>query len=342
MRQHGIAGGARQPRIDADIDRAHHGRDIGLALGEPMQDRGFARLAMPRQEAHIARAIRNFRAVAGEIQILVALRQRVERGHVVDHRSVRRRHDRGRPAHDVVADETDLSLRPGERQMIGGVARRRHRFQRPAGAFDGVAMLHFDVRPEVAVGAGFRIVLLALEARPRGAMRALGINRGAGGGLDPRGVRRMIAVGVGDEDMRHGLAAHRVEQRRRMGLIIRAGIDDRDLAGADDVTDRAGEGERARIVAEHAPHAGADLLDHAGLQGKVAVERDVVGVGHGDCLCVAPRHSADGLMRGGPQSRLEASGKMPCRAGTSFEVRRLRRRGLLGMRSECVEAYENA
>ena len=72
MRQHGIAGRVHQAGIDADIDRAHHGGDIGLALGEPMQDRGFARLAVPDQETHIARPFRNFRAMAGEIQILLA------------------------------------------------------------------------------------------------------------------------------------------------------------------------------------------------------------------------------------------------------------------------------
>jgi hypothetical protein len=99
---------------------------------QTMQDRGLAGLAVPDQEAHIARRFRDFRSVAGEIQILLALRQSLERGHVVDHRSVRRRHDRGRPAHHVIADEKHFALRPGERQMIGGMARRRHRLQRPA------------------------------------------------------------------------------------------------------------------------------------------------------------------------------------------------------------------
>ena len=75
----------------------------------------------------------------------------------------------------------------------------------------------------------------------------------------------MVAVGVGDEDMRHGLAAHSIEQRLGMGLVIGAGIDDRDLALAHDVADRAGEGEWARIVAEDPPHARADLLGHARL-----------------------------------------------------------------------------
>ena len=159
--------------------------------------------------------------------------------------------------------------------MVGGVARRRHRFQRPPLTFDGVAVLDLDVGPKIAVGAGFRTVLLALEARPRGAMRPLGINRRAGGGLDPRGVRRMVAMGMGDQDMRHGLAAHGIQQRFGMRFVVGTGIDDRDLALAHDVTDRAGESERARIVAEHPPHAGARFVDDARLQREVAVERDV-------------------------------------------------------------------
>ena len=170
----------------------------------------------------------------------------------------------------MIADERHLPLRPGERQMIGGVAGRRHRLEPPAVAFDDCRhCLHLDVGPEVAVGAGFRIVLLALEARPRGAMRPLGIDGGAGGGLDPRGVRRMVAMGVGDQDMRHGLAAHGIEQRCGMRLVVGTGIDDRDLALADDVAHRAGEGERARIVAEHPPHAGADFSTTPGLSGKL-------------------------------------------------------------------------
>src|SRR4029453_12076781 len=154
---------------------------------------------------------------------------------------------------------------PTQRQISWGVGRGRHRFERPTRTFDDVTVLHGNVGPEVAVGAGFRIVLLALEPRPRGAVRTLGIDGGAGGGLDPRRVRRVIAMGMGDQDVRHGLAAHGVQQRLRMRLVVRTGIDDRDVALAYDVADRAGEGERARVVAENAPHTGTGLIDDAGL-----------------------------------------------------------------------------
>ena len=81
---------------------------------------------------------------------------------------------------------------------------------------------------------------------------------------------------VGDEDVRHGLAAHRIEQRRNMRFVERAGIDDRDLAMAEDVGDRALVGERPRIVAQDAAHAGHHLLDLARRQIEALVERDVV------------------------------------------------------------------
>ena len=214
--------------------------------------------------------------------------------------------------------------------MVGGMPGGRHRFQRPAGTFDGVAVLDLDIRPEIAVGTGFRIVLLALEARPRGAVRPLGIDRRAGRSLDPRGVRRVVVVGMGDQDMGHGLAAHGIQQRFRMRFVVRPRIDDRDLAAADDVTDRAGEGERARIVAENAPHAGADLVDDSGLKREIAVERDVVVIGHGD-------YSVQGtvILR---CEHLRASKDGGHRGWSSFEARR---RGA-HLRMTVGESYENA
>src|SRR5262245_35905681 len=104
-------------------------------------------------------------------------------------------------------------------------------------------------------------------------------------------------MGVRDQDMRYRLALDGIEQRLGMRLVVGTGIDDRDIALAHDVTDRAGEGERARIVAEDAPHAGTGFLDHAGLQGEIAIEGNVVVVGH-YCSCslattkpVIPRES---------------------------------------------------
>src|SRR4029077_7922111 len=184
-------------------------------------------------------------------------------------------------------------------QVVGGVAGGRYRLEFPALALDHLAVPHLDVRPEVAVRAGFRIVLLAFEAWPRGAMPTLGIYRRAGCGLDRRDIHGMVAVGMGDQDMRHGFTAYRIEQRSCMGLIRRTRIDDRDLAPAHDVAHRAGEGERAGIVAQDAPHAGPCFLDDSRRKREVAVEGDVVVIGHAFLY----RHS--GMARKGQARNLD-------------------------------------
>ena len=236
----------------------------------------------------------------------------------------------------MIADEIDFSLRPRERQMIGGVARRRHRLQRPAIALDGLAVAHPHIGIEIAVGAGFRIVLLALIARPRRPVRAFGIDGGTGRGLQPRGVRGMVAMGVGDQNMRHGFPAHGVQQRRRMGLVVGTGIDDRDLALAHDVTHRAREGERARIVAEDTPHPGADFLDHARRQRKVAIERDVVVIGHGSYLLLPIRH-ARARVSANPESTSCSSTSSTCRIAGFADMT-----NSSAARNDGVESYENA
>ena len=113
----------------------------------------------------------------------------------------------------------------------------------------------------------------------RGAVRTFGIDGGAGRGLDRGHRRRMVAVGVGDEDRRHRLVAHGVEQGADVALVGRARIDDRDLAAADDVAHRALEGERSRIVRHHAADAGHGLVHGVGGEVEVFVEGDVVGHG---------------------------------------------------------------
>ena len=91
----------------------------------------------------------------------------------------------------------------------------------------------------------------------------------------------MIAMGVGDEDRRHRLIAHGVEQRTDVALVGRPGIDDGDLAAADDVAHRALEGERPRIIRHHAADARHRLVHGVGGEIEILVEGDIVGhIGH--------------------------------------------------------------
>jgi hypothetical protein len=62
----------------------------------------------------------------------------------------------------------------------------------------------------------------------------------------------MVAMGVGDDDMRHPLPLHSVEDRLDVGRVVRTGVDHRHLAHADDVRAGAMKGEGAGIARDHA------------------------------------------------------------------------------------------
>ena len=82
---------------------------------------------------------------------------------------------------------------------------------RPAVAGDHLAILERHIGPEVAVGAGIERIVLADMQWPRGAVRPFGIDRRAGRCLDRGHRRRVVAMGVGDENVRHGFATHGIE-----------------------------------------------------------------------------------------------------------------------------------
>ena len=69
-------------------------------------------------------------------------------------------------------------------------------------------------------------------------MRSLRQDLRPGCGFDLARRRRLIAVRMGDKDVGDRFAADGLEQGRDMGGIVRARIDYRDLAAANDVTDR--------------------------------------------------------------------------------------------------------
>src|SRR5690349_1884703 len=86
----------------------------------------------------------------------------------------------------------------------------------------------------------------------------------------------MIAVSMGDENMRHRLATHGVEQRTDMRRVIGARIDDCDFAAPENIAHGPFEGERTRIVGHDAPHALHRLVNRIRRKFEVFVEGDVV------------------------------------------------------------------
>ena len=96
---------------------------------------------------------------------------------------------------------------------------------------DLVAVAQDDIGDEIPVAA----FLAAGLAAPSAGMRPEAVGRRAGRLFQRLRRRRMVAVGVGDEDMGDLLAGEARQQRRDMLGKVGAGIDDRDLALADDI-----------------------------------------------------------------------------------------------------------
>ncbi len=166
----------------------------------------------------------------------------------------------------MIAGEEKIGFLEGKGHVIGGVAGRRHRFERPAVARHHLAVGERDIGPEIHVGRSIEPPGLADMQRPRQPVRALGEHFCAGRRLDLRHRRRVIAMRMGDENVGDGFVAHGIEQRRHMGVVVRPRIEDRHFAAADDVAHRALEGERARIVGQHRADARRDVPHRVGLE----------------------------------------------------------------------------
>ena len=160
--------------------------------------------------------------------------------------------------------------------MICGVPRGGHCFDGPPRAADDLAVREGAIRLKLGIIAGIeprRLVAADCTCWP---VRSFCQHQGTGCRLYGRHRRGMVPMRMGDEDVGDGLTTNGAKQRAYVRLIQRTGIDDRDMAAADDVRDRPPERERARIVGEDPPHPGHDLLDFAGREIERLVERDIV------------------------------------------------------------------
>ena len=187
----------------------------------------------------------------------------------------------------MVAREQQIGLLEREGHVVRGMAGRRHRLDRPAGAGDDLAVGSArSGQNSMSLLASSRGASPTLSGTRR-PVRPFRQHQRPGRRLDSRHRRRMIAMGMGHEDVGHRFAAHRRRAAPPIcGSIERARIDDRNLPLSDDVGHRARERERARIAGKQPPHAGRDFLHPAGSKLEALVERDVVD--HGD----APRWPA--------------------------------------------------
>ncbi len=155
-----------------------------------------------------------------------------------------------------------------EAQVVRAMAWGVDRGQAPVPALDGGAVRERHVGAEGMVAA-----LPALVRRRH--VRAEAVGTRAGCGLQRRDAGRVVAMGVGDEDMGDPLAFRGAQDRREVVGILGPRVEHGDgAAGADDPGVGAAPGEGAGIAAEEAADAGGDLGRDADGQRVVLEEGD--------------------------------------------------------------------
>ena len=202
----------------------------------------------------------------------VSVDQAAEVGDVGVHVAIGRRHDRGGPAHHVVAREQQIALHLGEAHVVGDVAGGVEALDAEPVADQHIAVAHDDVGDEVPIS---RLGLLTSVGCVRPVRRIRPVNRVvAGAGIDrmgpepvggssrrrrQRGGRgRVVRVGVGDQDVRHRSTVERREQGVDVGGQVRAGVDDGHLGLAEHVGPCSPGGVLARVVRHHTDDAVGD------------------------------------------------------------------------------------
>ena len=120
----------------------------------------------------------------------------------------------------MVAAEQRLFLGQRVAHMVCGMAGGGDAAQREAITGEHVAITHHGVGHKIAIRAFFHLAFgVAMRSGGEGLCSAPGFQRGGGG--------RMIAVGVGDQDVADPARADRLFQRGDVGGNIRTGIDHR-------------------------------------------------------------------------------------------------------------------
>ena len=137
------------------------------------------------------------RAMGGIENAVIPRHQLFQAGEILAHIAVGRRDHAGGPAHHMVATEQRLFLLQRVTDMIGGMARRGDAFQPKPSPVDPHAVMHAHIGHKVMV-MGF--VHRAL-ARRRSGHRAADHSLGSTPRLQRRRCRRMVAMGMGDENM---------------------------------------------------------------------------------------------------------------------------------------------
>src|SRR4051794_23346542 len=135
----------------------------------------------------------------------------------------------------MIPREQHLRLAQREGHVVCSMSRSSDRFHGPAGALDDVPLREPTVGPELDIVARLEPCALADIELARGAMRPFPEHDRPRCRLDASSGRGVVAVGMGDEDMRHGLAAYCFQQGADVMLVEWTRIYDGNATATDDV-----------------------------------------------------------------------------------------------------------
>lgn len=250
---------APQQRVEAGIDGVEQLADATRAFLHLGNDLPVAFLPVREEGMRIGRPVGDRSAVRRQVALVGEAEDLFERGEIVRHRAVRHG-DEGRvPAHDVVAGQQPRRAREAESEVVGAVAGRGDDLETDIAGHDSLPVLEHPVRPVPPVALAPDRIDFEQPSRPAEAVRATRPDRrAAGGGNQARYERRVIEVGVGNNDRIDQPAVDRGHQSRKMRLAVRAGIEDGDAVGAEDKTVGAAERVGAGIGRGDADNAGGD------------------------------------------------------------------------------------
>lgn len=181
---------------------------------------------------------------------------------------------KGSKGHDVVARQQPGRARDAEGQVVGAMAGRRDHLQRHAAGGDALALAQDPIGHQLPVAVGSNGIELEQTLLPARPMPAAEPDRGARRLAQPPHQRRVIAMGVGEDDSLDLPAADRLLQRREMAQIVRPRVNHEDRPITDDEAVGALEGIGPGIWGRDANDRRSNRYRPSRFGHEIGVERD--------------------------------------------------------------------
>ena len=231
-------------------------------------------------------------AVSGVERLEIQIADTSQLGEIIAHIAIWAADNAGRPAHDMVAAKQGVLVEEGVADMVGGMARRVQGLDAPVAAVKNLFIFNDHVGLEAQIIAGLKPGIVF----DRGEFLCAETIDLAAIMLGQRVSQRcVVEVVVGDEDMADALIIGRQGGFNGSAVFGQggAGINQGDVAGADNVDTGAGEGEGAGVARDDASNARRDLLAALILKFKFGDEGNFCHAADAPALCVPELNASE-------------------------------------------------